>query len=48
MFDKAKFKKCVDWYHANLDSLLPQYHGKYVACIDGKVRVCKRYDAFGC
>ena len=37
MFDKAKFKKCVDWYHANFASLLPQYRGKYVACIDGKV-----------
>ena len=36
-YDKAKFKACVDWYHANLDTLLPQYRGKYVACADGKV-----------
>ena len=25
MFDKDRFKACVDWYHANLDSLLPMY-----------------------
>ena len=31
-FDKERFKACVDWYHANLDALLPQYCGKYVAC----------------
>ena len=37
MFDKARFKACVDWYHANLDSLLPHYHGKYVACTDSGV-----------
>ena len=37
MFDKEKFRKCVDWYHANLSSLLPKYHGKYVACTEGGV-----------
>lgn len=37
MFDKEKFKKCVDWFHANLDALLPQYRGKYIACADGRV-----------
>ena len=36
-YDKAKFKACVDWYHANLDTLLPKYRGRYVACADGKV-----------
>ena len=37
MFDKDKFKACVDWYHANLDSLLPQYYGRYVACTENGV-----------
>ena len=36
-FDKDKFRACVDWYHANLDGLLPQYHGKYVACTENGV-----------
>ena len=29
MFDKDRFKACVDWYHANLDSLLPMYRPAY-------------------
>ena len=37
MFDKDRFKACVDWYHANLDVLLPLYHGKYVACTENGV-----------
>ena len=37
MFDKDRFKACVDWYHANLDSLLPMYRGKYVACTESGV-----------
>jgi len=35
--EKDKFKACVDWYHANLDSLLPQYYGRYVACTENGV-----------
>ena len=37
MFDKDRFKACVDWYHANLDTLLPAYRGKYVACTENGV-----------
>jgi len=37
MPENAKFDACVDWFYANRDSLLPQYHGKFVVCADGKV-----------
>ena len=32
MYDKAKFKACVDWYKANRNSLLNRYRGQYVVC----------------
>ena len=37
IFNKDRFRACVDWYHANLDMLLPLYHGKYVACTENGV-----------
>lgn len=37
MFDQKRFDACVDWFYANRDSLLPQYHGKYVVCSTDKV-----------
>ena len=34
---KANLRKNFDWYYANLDSLLPEYSGRYIAFSDGKV-----------
>ena len=37
MYDKEKFKACVDWFKANRDALLPEHYGKYVACTADKL-----------
>jgi len=38
MYDKEKFRACVDWFRANRESLLVMYRGKYVVCTaDGAV-----------
>ena len=34
---EMKIDDNAKWYYANLDSLLPQYRGKYVAITDGSV-----------
>ena len=34
---KSNLRKNFDWYYANLDSLLPEYSGRYIAFSDGKV-----------
>ena len=34
MAEVADMQKDVDWYYANLDSLLPIYNGKYLAIAD--------------
>lgn len=30
MTDQTELRKNADWYYANLDSLLPEYNGKYI------------------
>ena len=37
MAEVAEMQKDVDWYYANLDSLLPLYNGKYLAIADGRL-----------
>ena len=37
MFDNDRLRACIDWYHVNLDMLLPLCHGKYVACTENGV-----------
>jgi len=35
MRESSEFKTSVDWYYANLDSLLPKYHDRFVAVANG-------------
>ena len=37
MAEMTDMRKDVDWYYANLDSLLPIYNGKYLAIADGQL-----------
>ena len=37
MAEKTDMQKDVDWYYANLDSLLPTYNGRYLAIADGRL-----------
>ena len=40
MYDKAKFKACVDWFKADRDALLPEHYGKpptFVFAADSEV-----------
>lgn len=37
MSDKEIVKANMDWYYANLESLLPQYRGRYLAFSNGAV-----------
>lgn len=37
MTDKEAVKKNMDWYYANLDTLLAQYRGRYLAFSNGTV-----------
>ena len=42
MFYKDKFRASVDRHYADLDVLLPQHHGKCMACADSIVGICNK------
>jgi len=35
--ERSRLRENHDWYYANLDGLLSQYGGKYIAFADGEV-----------